>query len=148
MNCPGYQKAQRRGSAWKATSLLLRSADNPRNLPRPWENVRSSATAALPWSSTDKALPWAGGGCGLFPALDADPGLVPQLPPLPNHLFQRDHSCWIYRGASVNRMAKPARQRETLHSRAIYRYHPMFGPPAGPTPLTGVRTAAENREHA
>jgi len=23
-------------------------------------------------------------------------------------------------------MAKPARQRETLHSRAIYRYHPMF----------------------
>jgi arginine deiminase len=27
---------------------------------------------------------------------------------------------------SVNPMAKPARQRETLHSRAIYRYHPMF----------------------
>ena len=23
-------------------------------------------------------------------------------------------------------MAKPARQRETLHSRAIYRFHPMF----------------------
>jgi arginine deiminase len=23
-------------------------------------------------------------------------------------------------------MAKPARQRETLHIRAIYRYHPMF----------------------
>jgi carbamate kinase len=23
-------------------------------------------------------------------------------------------------------MAKPARQRETLHSSAIYRYHPMF----------------------
>jgi arginine deiminase len=48
------------------------------------------------------------------------------LPPLPNHLFQRDNSCWIYRGVSVNPMAKPARQRETLHSRAIYRYHPMF----------------------
>ena len=47
-------------------------------------------------------------------------------PPLPNHLFQRDNSCWIYRGVSVNPMAKPARQRETLHSRAIYRYHPMF----------------------
>ena len=35
------------------------------------------------------------------------------LPPLPNHLFQRDNSCWIYGGVSVNPMAKPARQRET-----------------------------------
>jgi arginine deiminase len=48
------------------------------------------------------------------------------LPPLPNHLFQRDNSCWIYGGVSVNPMAKPARQRETLHSRAIYRFHPLF----------------------
>ena len=48
------------------------------------------------------------------------------LPPLPNHLFPRDNSCWIYGGVSVNPMAKPARQRETLHMRAIYRYHPMF----------------------
>jgi arginine deiminase len=48
------------------------------------------------------------------------------LPPLPNHLFQRDNSCWIYQGVSVNPMAKPARQRETLHSRAVYRFHPMF----------------------
>ena len=48
------------------------------------------------------------------------------LPPLPNHLFQRDNSCWVYGGVSINPMAKPARQRETLHSRAIYRYHPLF----------------------
>src|ERR1700691_3766183 len=48
------------------------------------------------------------------------------LPPLPNHLFPRDNSCWIYGGVSVNPMAKPARRRETLHSRAIYRFHPMF----------------------
>jgi len=48
------------------------------------------------------------------------------LPPLPNHLFQRDNSCWLYGGVSVNPMAKPARQRESLHSRAVYRYHPMF----------------------
>ncbi|PZR97155.1 MAG: arginine deiminase [Candidatus Nephthysia bennettiae] len=48
------------------------------------------------------------------------------LPPLPNHLYQRDNACWIYQGVSVNTMAKPARQRETLHSRAIYRYHPLF----------------------
>jgi arginine deiminase len=48
------------------------------------------------------------------------------LPPLPNHLFQRDNSCWIYGGVSVNPMAKPARQRESVHSRAIYRFHPLF----------------------
>jgi arginine deiminase len=48
------------------------------------------------------------------------------LPPLPNHLFTRDNSCWVYGGVSVNPMAKPARQRENLHVRAVYRYHPMF----------------------
>ncbi|HZY76060.1 MAG TPA: arginine deiminase [Jatrophihabitantaceae bacterium] len=48
------------------------------------------------------------------------------LPPLPNHLFQRDNSCWIYGGVSINPMAKAARRRETLHSRAIYNYHPLF----------------------
>jgi arginine deiminase len=55
--------------------------------------------------------------------LRADDFLLPQLPKQP---FPRDNSCWVYGGVSVNPMAKPARQRETLHSRAIYRYHPMF----------------------
>lgn len=48
------------------------------------------------------------------------------LPPLPNHLFTRDTSCWIYNGVSLNPMAKHARKRETLNYRAIYRFHPMF----------------------
>jgi arginine deiminase len=48
------------------------------------------------------------------------------LAPLPNHLFQRDNSCWIYGGVSINPMAKLARQRETLHSRAVYNFHPLF----------------------
>jgi arginine deiminase len=48
------------------------------------------------------------------------------LTPLPNHLFQRDNSAWIYGGVSVNPMAMPARVRESIHSRAIYRFHPMF----------------------
>jgi arginine deiminase len=48
------------------------------------------------------------------------------LPPLPNHLFTRDNSCWAYGGVSMNPMAKPARQRESLHVRAVYRYHPTF----------------------
>jgi arginine deiminase len=48
------------------------------------------------------------------------------LPPLPNHLFQRDNSCWIYGGVTINPMAMPARQRESLHTRAIYQHHPLF----------------------
>jgi arginine deiminase len=48
------------------------------------------------------------------------------LPPLPNHLFTRDTSCWIYQGVSINPMAKPARQNETANIKAIYRFHPLF----------------------
>ena len=48
------------------------------------------------------------------------------LPPLPNTLFTRDSSCWIYDGVSVNPMYWPARRRESLNLLAIYRYHPMF----------------------
>jgi arginine deiminase len=48
------------------------------------------------------------------------------LPPLPNTLFTRDSSCWIYDGVSVNPMYWPARRRESLNMYAIYRYHPMF----------------------
>ena len=48
------------------------------------------------------------------------------LPPLPNTLFQRDNSAWVYGGVTINPMAKAARQRESLHSRAVYRFHPMF----------------------
>ena len=56
-------------------------------------------------------------------SLDADDFV---LPPLPNTLFQRDNSAWIYSGVSVNPMAMPARQRESIHSRAVYRFHPLF----------------------
>lgn len=48
------------------------------------------------------------------------------LSPLPNHLFQRDNSAWIYGGVSVSPMAKPARRRETINSRLIYNFHPLF----------------------
>ena len=48
------------------------------------------------------------------------------LAPLPNTLFQRDNSAWIYGGVTINPMAKAARQRESLHSRAVYRFHPRF----------------------
>ena len=48
------------------------------------------------------------------------------LPPLPNTLFTRDSSCWIYGGVSINPMYWPARRLEGYNVAAIYRYHPMF----------------------
>jgi len=48
------------------------------------------------------------------------------LPPLPNTLFTRDSSSWIYNGVSVNPMYWPARQPEALNAASIYHHHPMF----------------------
>ena len=48
------------------------------------------------------------------------------LPPLPNSLFTRDSSCWIYGGVSINPMFWPARRREAYNMAAIYRAHPRF----------------------
>ncbi len=61
---------------------------------------------------------------GLRSAVVGGSGFV--LPPLPNHLFTRDTTCWIYGGVSLNPMAMVARRRETAHLEAIYRFHPLF----------------------
>ena len=55
-------------------------------------------------------------------ALDDTSAFV--LPPLPNTLFTRDSSCWIYDGVSINPMYWPARRREAYNMAAIYRAHP------------------------
>jgi arginine deiminase len=48
------------------------------------------------------------------------------LAPLPNQLFTRDSSAWIYGGVTLNPMFWPARQLETLNIEVIYRFHPRF----------------------
>jgi arginine deiminase len=48
------------------------------------------------------------------------------IPPIPNTLFQRDPSCWIYGGVTCNPMFWPARQPETLLQRVVYKFHPGF----------------------
>ncbi|MCV3271487.1 arginine deiminase [Roseobacter sinensis] len=48
------------------------------------------------------------------------------LPPLPNLLFTRDTSSWIYGGLTLNPMHWPARQQETLIAAAIYKFHARF----------------------
>jgi arginine deiminase len=58
-----------------------------------------------------------------FAALDLDDLL---LTPLPNTLFTRDTSAWIYGGVAINSMRRKARVRETVLYEAIYRYHPDF----------------------
>jgi arginine deiminase len=48
------------------------------------------------------------------------------LPPLPNTLYTRDTTCWIYEGVTLNPLFWPARHEETILTTAIYRYHPDF----------------------
>lgn len=61
---------------------------------------------------------------GLFGSYLGAHGFI--LPPLPNALFTRDNSAWIFGGVSVNPMYWPARRPETLLNAAIYRFHPKF----------------------
>ncbi|MEU8897472.1 arginine deiminase [Nocardia sp. NPDC048505] len=48
------------------------------------------------------------------------------LPPLPNTLYTRDTTCWIYGGVTLNPLYWPARHDETLLMKAIYTFHPDF----------------------
>jgi arginine deiminase len=48
------------------------------------------------------------------------------LPPLPNTLYTRDTTCWIYGGVTLNPMFWPVRREETLLTTAIYKFHPSF----------------------
>lgn len=48
------------------------------------------------------------------------------LPPLPNTLYTRDTTCWIYGGLTLNPLYWPARKDETLLMKAIYSFHPDY----------------------
>jgi arginine deiminase len=48
------------------------------------------------------------------------------MPPLPNTLFTRDTTCWIYGGVTLNPLYWPARHDETMLMKAIYTFHPDF----------------------
>src|SRR6516225_6079654 len=79
-----------------------------------------------------------------FHSLDPD-GFV--LAPLPNLLYQRDTSCWIYGGVSINAMRRQARVRESMFAEAIYRWHPMFAD-GGSTSGTTAPTPPRPRSRA
>jgi arginine deiminase len=48
------------------------------------------------------------------------------LPPLPNTLYTRDTTCWIYGGVTLNPLYWPARHEETILTTSIYKFHPDF----------------------
>ncbi|MFT6657422.1 arginine deiminase [Maritalea sp.] len=61
---------------------------------------------------------------GLFGNYLGQHGFI--LPPLPNFLFTRDNSAWIYGGVTLNPMYWAARKPETILTTAIYKFHPKF----------------------
>jgi len=67
----------------------------------------------------------------------ADPTAM-LLAPLPNFLFQRDPSCWIFDGVTINPMTKPARKPESLIMETVYRFHPLFAAEDFPIWLGGA----------
>ncbi|MFE6098916.1 arginine deiminase [Streptomyces laurentii] len=48
------------------------------------------------------------------------------MPPLPNSLYTRDTTCWLYGGVTLNPLYWPARHGETLLMKAIYTFHPDY----------------------
>ncbi|QOR72334.1 arginine deiminase [Ruania alkalisoli] len=48
------------------------------------------------------------------------------LPPLPNMLYTRDTTSWLYGGLTLNPLYWPARREETLLMKAIYTFHPEY----------------------
>lgn len=83
----------------------------------------TSLTCALIGGLTKRELPRPVRASLRVATLDADDFV---LPPLPNHLYARDTTCWIYNGVSLNPMTAAARRRETVDLEAIYRFHPLF----------------------
>ncbi|MFE1234403.1 arginine deiminase [Streptomyces sp. NPDC059442] len=48
------------------------------------------------------------------------------MPPLPNTLYTRDTTCWLYGGVTLNPLYWPARHGETLLMKAVYLFHPDY----------------------
>ncbi|MER5866430.1 arginine deiminase [Kitasatospora sp. NPDC002040] len=48
------------------------------------------------------------------------------MPPLPNTLYTRDTTCWLYGGVTLNPLYWPARHDETLLMKAVYEFHPDY----------------------
>jgi arginine deiminase len=128
---------------FEAEQLLAESLMKPEAMDWVCEHVLSDLAVGI--TASDRAREWARAADPVQVAdfliggiskndVQQDVGLVWEasdptsmlLPPLPNFLFQRDPSCWIYDGVTINPMTKPARKPESMLVETIYRFHPMF----------------------
>jgi arginine deiminase len=71
-------------------------------------------------------FPESHGGAALKMVKEAAGATEYLLPPLPNTLYTRDTTCWIYGGVTLNALYWPARHEETILTTAIYKFHPDF----------------------
>lgn len=68
-----------------------------------------------------------------------------ELPPLPNWCFQRDPQVVLGDGVVLSSMATPARWREGLLARCLFRFHPALA--AAPEILDPLQPPAEHARH-
>ena len=59
-------------------------------------------------------------------ALRPEGGLAFAIPPLPNQVFTRDSSAWVFDQPAVRGLATEARHRERVALDAVYRHHPLL----------------------
>ncbi|MCP3710273.1 arginine deiminase [Paraburkholderia sp. CNPSo 3274] len=71
-------------------------------------------------------FPESHGGAALKVVREAAGSTEYLLPPLPNTIYTRDTTCWIYAGVTLNPLYWPARHEETILAAAIYQFHPDF----------------------
>src|SRR5262245_25730356 len=71
-------------------------------------------------------FPEAHGGPALKAVREAAGATEYLLPPLPNTIYTRDTTCWIYGGVTLNPLYWPARHEEPVLTTAIYKFHPDF----------------------
>ena len=98
-------------------------------------------------------FPEAHGGKALEVAREAAGATEYLLPPLPNTLYTRDTTCWIYGGVTLNPLYWPARHEETILTTSIYKFHPDFAGKVNvwwgdPTQDHGTRDARRRRRDA
>lgn len=86
---------------------------------------RDLAETLIGGLSTDE-FPESIGGDALKVIQEAAGGTEYLLPPLPNTLYTRDTTCWIYGGVTLNSLYWAARHEETVLAASIYKFHPYF----------------------
>ena len=86
---------------------------------------RDLAETLIGGLSTEE-FPVSHGGAMLEMVRDAAGVTEYLLPPLPNTLYTRDTTCWLYGGVSINPLFWPARHEEPILTTAIYKVHPDF----------------------